>query len=150
MLLNTLAPAPKSKKKARRLGRGFTRGKTCGRGHKGYKSRSGSSVPASFEGGQMPLQRRLPKVGFTCNAAFEHAEVRLSEINAAVKHLTDKEITVDLAFLKQHRIVNKAIRTAKVFLSGEISKAINLVLPVTKGAKKAVEAAGGTCKAIGS
>ena len=92
MLLNTLSPAPKSKKTARRLGRGFTRGKTCGRGHKGYKSRSGSSVPASFEGGQTALQRRLPKVGFTANGSFEHAEVRLSEINAIVKNMSEKFI----------------------------------------------------------
>ena len=82
MDLNTIAPANNSKKSPRRLGRGFTRGKTCGRGHKGYKSRSGSSVPASFEGGQMPLQRRLPKFGFTCNRASTHEEIRLSEISA--------------------------------------------------------------------
>ena len=72
MELNQLSPAQGSRKSGRRLGRGHTRGKTCGRGHKGYKSRSGSSVPAAFEGGQMPLQRRLPKVGFNCARALSH------------------------------------------------------------------------------
>jgi len=145
MLLNTLSPANGAKKKGRRLGRGFTRGKTCGRGHKGYTSRSGSSVPAGFEGGQTPLQRRLPKVGFTCNRAFEHAEVRLSEINAVVKNLDEKQVMVDLAFLKSYGIVNQGVKTVKVFLSGEITKAVKLAVPATKGVKAAVEKAGGAC-----
>ena len=145
MRLNTLKPAANSKKKSRRLGRGFTRGKTCGRGHKGYKSRSGSSVPASFEGGQMPIQRRLPKVGFVCARAMTHQEVRLSEINAALKDQTGKLIAVDLDFLKASRLVNQSTRTVKVFLSGVITKSIKLMVPATAGVKKAVQEAGGEC-----
>lgn len=143
MQLNTLSPAKNSKKSPKRLGRGHTRGKTCGRGHKGYKSRSGSSVPASFEGGQTPLQRRLPKLGFVCKKSLEHQEVRLSEINAAVKNSQEKLTLVDIAYLKENNIISRATKTVKVFLSGEISKPIKLLLPATAGVKSAVEKSGG-------
>ena len=143
MELNVLKPHKNSKKTARRVGRGFTRGKTCGRGHKGYKSRSGSSVPATFEGGQMPIQRRLPKVGFVCPRSQSHAEVRLSEVDAVVKKDTQKTITVDMSYLREHNVIGAHINTVKVFLSGNISKAITLALPATAGVQKAVAAAGG-------
>lgn len=148
MELNQISPAQGSKKSARRLGRGFTRGKTCGRGHKGYKSRSGSSVPASFEGGQMPLQRRLPKVGFNCPRTLTHKEIRLSEINALVKDLDVTDLVIDLEYLRQNNLVLKSTKTAKVFLSGTIEKAVVLNLPVTKGVQKAVESVGGRCMEI--
>lgn len=143
MDLNTIAPAVNAKKTKRRLGRGFTRGKTCGRGHKGYKSRSGSSVPASFEGGQMPLQRRLPKFGFSCQRSSSHSEVRTSEINAALCGNNTIKPVVDLAFLKAHNIVATATKTVKVFLSGAIEKPCLLVVRATKGAREAIVAAGG-------
>lgn len=145
MQLNTLSPARHSKKSPKRLGRGHTRGKTCGRGHKGYKSRSGSSVPASFEGGQTPLQRRLPKLGFVSKKSLEHQEVRLSEINAAVRADKEQLPTVDLAFLKKSNVISQSTKSVKVFLSGEISKPIKLLLPASAGVKTAVKAAGGEC-----
>ena len=148
MELNQLSPAPGSRKSGRRLGRGHTRGKTCGRGHKGYKSRSGSSVPASFEGGQMPLQRRLPKVGFNCASALTHREVRLSEINSLVKSDDTKDLIIDLEYLRDRNIVLKSTKTVKVFLSGSISSSVKVKLPVTAGAKKAIEDAGGKCLEI--
>ena len=143
MDLNTIAPAENSKKSPRRLGRGFTRGKTCGRGHKGYKSRSGSSVPASFEGGQMPLQRRLPKFGFSCKRASVHSEVRTSEINAVLEKNNEEKPTVDLDFLKMHKIISTTTKTVKVFLSGSIAKPCRLAVRATKGAREAVIAVGG-------
>ena len=143
MDLNKLSPAEGAKRSARRLGRGFTRGKTCGRGHKGYKSRSGSSVPAAFEGGQMPLQRRLPKVGFNCAKSLTHAEVRLSEISALLKK--DNVTDIDIEYLREKNVIRKSTKSVKVFLSGSIETPVNLHLPVTIGVKKAVEKVGGKC-----
>lgn len=145
MELNTLKPNKDAHKSSRRVGRGHTRGKTCGRGHKGYKSRSGSSVPATFEGGQMPIQRRLPKVGFTCARAASHMEIRLSEINSIVTRDTNKDITVDINYLRKNKLLNADIKTVKVFLSGEITKAVKLNVPATAGVKKAISDAGGEC-----
>ncbi len=140
MRLNTLSPAPGSKPAAKRVGRGIGSGlgKTCGRGHKGQKSRSGGTVKPGFEGGQMPLQRRLPKFGFTSRKARYVAQVRLNEL---VKLETD---VVDLAALKAANIIGDHIKVAKVFQSGEITRAVNLKgIKVTKGARAAIESAGG-------
>jgi len=140
MYLNTLKPADGSKKNAKRVGRGIGSGlgKTGGRGHKGQKSRSGGFTKVGFEGGQMPLQRRLPKVGFTSRTARYVAEVRLHELA-----MIDGDV-VDLLALKTANIVGQQIKRAKVILSGEISKAVTVSgLGVTKGARAAIEAAGG-------
>lgn len=140
MRLNSLSPAPGSKAAAKRVGRGIGSGlgKTCGRGHKGQKSRSGGGVKPGFEGGQMPLQRRLPKFGFTSRTARFTAEIRLNELAKVEADI------IDLASLKAADIVADNIKTAKVVLSGEIDKAVTLRgLKVTKGAKAAIEAAGG-------
>jgi len=141
MRLNTLSPAPGRIKAAKRVGRGMGSGlgKTCGRGHKGLKSRSGGSVRPGFEGGQMPLQIRLPKYGFTSRISRVSAQVRLSELNLVEGSL------VDLETLKQADVVGSIIKRAKIFLSGELTKAVTVKgLAVTKGAKAAIEAAGGT------
>lgn len=140
MRLNTLSPAEGSTKDRKRVGRGIGSGlgKTAGRGHKGQKSRSGGFHKSGFEGGQMPLQRRLPKVGFTSRKSRVTAEVRLNELAAV-----DADV-VDLDALKAANIVNKNIRFAKVILSGEISKSVTLKgIGATKGAQQAIEAAGG-------
>ncbi len=140
MRLNRLSPGKGSKKAAKRVGRGIgsTLGKTCGRGHKGQKSRAGGGVKPGFEGGQMPLQRRLPKVGFRSRSRRFVDEVRLSEIDRL-----DADV-IDLAVLKQAGLVARHIKTAKVILSGEINRPVTIQgLPVTKGAKAAIEAAGG-------
>ena len=140
MFLNTLSPAPGRTKNKKRVGRGIGSGvgKTAGRGHKGLKSRSGGSVKPGFEGGQMPLQKRLPKFGFTSRIALISAEVRLAELNKV-----DADI-IDLAALKQANVVGENVKRAKVFLSGSISKAVTLKgLAITKGAKAAIEDAGG-------
>lgn len=140
MQLNTLQPAPGSKKNAKRVGRGIGSGtgKTCGRGHKGQKSRSGGFTKVGFEGGQMPLQRRLPKVGFNSRSFKLSAEVRLYElmkVNADV---------IDLAALIAANIIPAISLKAKVIDSGEITKAVTLKgIKVTPGARKAIEAAGG-------
>ena len=122
MRLNTLSPAPGSRKNAKRVGRGIGSGvgKTAGRGHKGQKSRSGGRVRPGFEGGQMPLQKRLPKYGFTSRIARTTAQVRLAELNAV-----DGDV-VDLAALKSADLVNENITRARVFLSGELSKAVTV------------------------
>ena len=140
MHLNTLQPAPGSKKNAKRVGRGIGSGtgKTCGRGHKGQKSRSGGFTKVGFEGGQMPLQRRLPKVGFASRSAKLGAEVRLYELTGI-----DADI-IDLDVLIKANIVPAKTQKAKVIASGEISKAVQLKgIKVTPGARKAIEAAGG-------
>ncbi len=140
MQLNTLQPAPGSKKNAKRVGRGIGcgQGKTCGRGHKGQKSRSGGFSKVGFEGGQMPLQRRLPKVGFASRSFKSSAEVRLYELTKI-----DADV-IDLAALIKADIVPAMTKKAKVIDSGEISKAVNLKgIKVTVGARKAIEAAGG-------
>jgi large subunit ribosomal protein L15 len=140
MFLNTLKPAAGSKKNAKRVGRGIGSGlgKTGGRGHKGQKSRSGGSTKVGFEGGQMPLQRRLPKVGFNSRTAQYVAEVRLHELT-----LVEGDV-VDLLSLKAANVVGHQIKRAKVILSGEINQAVTVSgLGVTKGARAAIEAAGG-------
>jgi large subunit ribosomal protein L15 len=140
MNLNTLSPAPGEKKDAKRVGRGIGSGlgKTGGRGHKGQKSRSGGFHKRGFEGGQMPLQRRLPKVGFNSRKSLTSAEVRLdtlANIEADV---------IDLLTLKAAGAVAENTKSVKVINSGDISTAVNLKgIAVTAGAKKAIEAAGG-------
>jgi large subunit ribosomal protein L15 len=144
MRLNTLRPGAGSKHAPKRVGRGIGSGlgKTGGRGHKGQKSRSGGSVNPGFEGGQMPIQRRLPKFGFTSRQARYVAEVRLNELAAAGVDV------VDLAALKQADIIREEIKSARVILSGEINKAVTVKgLKVTKGAQAAIEAAGGKVEA---
>ncbi|MDV6315896.1 50S ribosomal protein L15 [Idiomarina sp. HP20-50] len=140
MDLNTLAPAPGAKSSKKRVGRGIGSGlgKTGGRGHKGQKSRSGGTVKPGFEGGQMPIQRRLPKFGFTSRKAMVTAEVNLAEIAKV-----DGD-TVELATLKAAGLVRKNVLHAKVIKSGELSRAVTVKgLKVTKGAREAIEAAGG-------
>ena len=140
MNLNTLSPAAGSKTAGKRLGRGIGSGlgKTGGRGHKGQKSRSGGKVAPGFEGGQMPLQRRLPKFGFTSRQAQYVAEIRLNELTKVEGDV------VDLAALKAADIIGEKIKRARVILSGEIKQAVTVKgLKVTKGAKAAIEAAGG-------
>lgn len=140
MRLNTLSPAPGSTTSRKRVGRGIGSGlgKTAGRGHKGQKARSGGKVRPGFEGGQMPLQKRLPKYGFTSRVGLLSAEVRLGELNKV-----DAEV-IDLDALKAADIVARNVKSAKVFLSGELTKAVTLKgVGVTKGAKAAIEAAGG-------
>jgi len=157
MHLNTLSPAKGAKNAPKRVGRGIGSGlgKTCGRGHKGQNSRSGGGVRRGFEGGQMPLQRRLPKFGFTSRKAKFVAEVRLSELA-----LIDANL-IDLDKLKAANIISNQIKSVKIIMSGEINRAITLRslylakhadeeimgnLRVTKGAKTAIEAAGGKVK----
>lgn len=140
MQLNNLRPAEGSKKAAKRVGRGIGSGlgKTCGRGHKGQKSRAGGFHKVGFEGGQMPLQRRLPKVGFNSRSANTRAEVRLHELATV-----DAEV-IDLEALIQSGVVPAATKKAKVIASGELDKAVQLKgLAVTPGARKVIEAAGG-------
>lgn len=140
MHLNELSPGPGRSQSTKRVGRGIGSGlgKTCGRGHKGQKSRSGGSVRPGFEGGQMPLQKRLPKFGFTSRVSLISAEVRLAELNKVNSDV------IDLDALKQADLVKISAKRAKVFLSGELTKAVTVKgLAVTKGAKAAIEAAGG-------
>jgi len=144
MELNTIKPAEGSKKNRRRVGRGIGSGlgKTAGRGHKGQKSRSGGFHKVGFEGGQMPLQRRLPKRGFISLTRNDTAEVRLGDLGKV------KADVIDLLVLKQAGIVAPGALQAKVILAGKIEKKIKIVgLGVTKGAKAAIEAAGGTIEA---
>ena len=140
MHLNTLSPALGSKPTAKRVGRGIGSGlgKTCGRGHKGQKSRTGGSVKPGFEGGQMPLQRRVPKYGFTSRKSLVTSEVRLSELNT----LTDE--LIDLDALKKNNVIRNDKLFVKIVLSGDITRAVTVKgLRVTKGAKLAIENAGG-------
>ena len=140
MRLNTLKPAAGSRSKSKRVGRGIGsgQGKTAGRGHKGQKSRAGGYHKVGFEGGQMPLQRRLPKRGFNSFRREETAEVRLHELN-----LVDADV-IDLDVLKKARLVAKSAKKAKVFLSGKLAKAVVLRgLTVSKGAQAAITEAGG-------
>jgi large subunit ribosomal protein L15 len=140
MRLNSLSPAPGARKNAKRVGRGIGsgNGKTAGRGHKGQKSRSGGKVKPGFEGGQMPLQKRLPKYGFTSRIGRDTAQVRLGELNAV-----NAEV-IDLAALKAADLVKDDVTRARVFLSGELGKAVTVKgLAVTKGARAAIEKAGG-------
>jgi len=140
MHLNTLKPATGSKKDAKRVGRGIGcgSGKTCGRGHKGQKARSGGFHKVGFEGGQMPLQRRLPKVGFTARKSRLAGELRLHELA-----LVEGDV-VDLDSLKKANLVSRITRRVKVIASGTIDKAVTVKgLQVTKGARASIEAAGG-------
>ena len=141
MRLNSLKPGAGSRRTRKRVGRGISagQGKTAGRGDKGQRSRSGGYSKVGFEGGQMPLQRRLPKVGFSSRKARYVAEVRLHEL----ARIEDE--SVDLAALKAAGLVPKSARRAKVFLSGTIDRAVRVVgLGVTRGAREAIEAAGGS------
>ena len=140
MRLNTLAPAPGAKNSEKRVGRGIGSGlgKTGGRGHKGQKSRSGGSVKPGFEGGQMPIQRRLPKFGFTSRKSMVSDQVTLSEIGKVEGDV------VSLETLKAAGLVKKDMLFIKVMKSGEISRAVTVSgLKVTKGALEAIQAAGG-------
>jgi len=144
MYLNTICSAEGSRKKSTRVGRGIgcTLGKTCGRGHKGQKARAGGFHKVGFEGGQMPLQRRLPKVGFTSRVAKFSSEVRLNELNGL-----EVEV-VDLDALIAANIVPVFAQKAKIILSGELSKALVIKgVEVTKGARAAIEALGGKIEA---
>lgn len=140
MRLNTLKPQTGSKPAAKRVGRGIGcgSGKTCGRGHKGQKSRKGGYHKVGFEGGQMPLQRRLPKIGFNSRLSATTAEIRLQELASV-----DAKV-IDLNVLLAANLVSKNIKRAKVIASGKIEKAVSVKgLSVTKGARAAIEAAGG-------
>ena len=140
MQLNTISPAPGSKTVRKRIGRGIGSGwgKTGGRGHKGQKARTGKGIMPGFEGGQMPLQRRLPKFGFTSHMAMGSAEVRLSEIDSVEGDV------VDLASLKAAGVIRGDMVRAKIVLSGAVKRALTVKgVGVTKGARAAIEAAGG-------
>jgi large subunit ribosomal protein L15 len=140
MFLNTISPGEGARKSAKRVGRGIgcTLGKTCGRGHKGQKARSGGFHKVGFEGGQMPLQRRLPKIGFLSRSAKFTAEVRLQELGQLTVDV------IDLAALIDNNIVPSFTKKAKVIKSGEITKAVNLKgLAVTEGARQAIQSVGG-------
>ena len=140
MRLNTLSPAPGSAKTKKRVGRGIGSGsgKTAGSGHKGQKSRTGGTVRPGFEGGQMPLQMRLPKFGFTSRIGRFTAEVRTSELNKV------KADVINLEALVESNLVASNIKRVKVMLSGEITRAMTIEgIAVTRGAKAAIESAGG-------
>jgi large subunit ribosomal protein L15 len=144
MRLNSLSPAPGAKRDAKRVGRGIGSGvgKTAGRGHKGLKARSGGTVKPGFEGGQMPLQKRLPKYGFTSRIARTTAQIRLHELNNVTADV------IDLDALKQADLIKDDVLRARVFLSGTIEKAVKVKgLAVTKGAREAIEKAGGSVEA---
>ena len=144
MELNQLQPALGSKPSKTRVGRGFTRGKTCGRGHKGQKSRSGGKVRVGFEGGQMPLYMRVPKVGFKSRISLVSVSLRLSEINAIKKMMPELDV-INFEVLYAAGLINERTRQVKVFASGEVTEKLNLQgINVSKGAKAAIEAAGGT------
>ena len=140
MHLNTLKPAKGAKRTRKRVGRGIGsgHGKTCGRGHKGQHSRAGGYHKVGFEGGQMPLQRRVPKFGFTSKVGLTTAEIRLHELKKV-----DAEV-IDLNALKGAHVIQNRIKRAKIIASGSIDKAVTVRgLAVTKGARAAIEAAGG-------
>ncbi|MFZ4076447.1 MAG: 50S ribosomal protein L15 [Legionellaceae bacterium] len=141
MDLNLLSPTPGSKTNKKRVGRGIGSGlgKTCGRGHKGQKARAGGFHKINFEGGQMPIQRRLPKMGFNSHLARITDEVNLSELG----QLDAEVITLDV--LKDARLISKAIQYVKVIMSGELTRAVKIQgLRVTKGARKVIEDLGGS------
>ena len=141
MQLNKIQPAQGAKHARRRVGRGIGSGlgKTCGRGHKGQKSRTGGFHKVGFEGGQMPLQRRLPKRGFISLTRNDTAQVRLSDLQKMPVE------SIDLLALKQAGVVHPGALTAKVILCGELTRAVKLQgLLITKGARTAIEAAGGS------
>ena len=140
MFLITIKAADGARKKSRRVGRGIgcTMGKTCGRGHKGQKARSGGFHKVGFEGGQMPLQRRLPKVGFTSHKAKFSSEVRLCELNGLTADVIDLKVLIDA------NIVPIFTKVARIIKSGTLTKAVTVKgVKVTVGAKESIEAAGG-------
>lgn len=140
MFLNTIRSSEGARKKSKRVGRGIgcTLGKTCGRGHKGQKARSGGFHKVGFEGGQMPLQRRLPKIGFTSLISKYSAEVRLSEVNGLNVDVIDLKVLIDA------NIVPVFTKKAKIIKSGELTRAVTIKgIKVTGGAKESIEAAGG-------
>lgn len=144
MRMNTLKPAAGAKKAAKRVGRGIGSGlgKTCGRGHKGQSSRAGGFHKVGFEGGQMPLHRRLPKIGFSSRIGRKTAEIRLSEIAKVAGDV------VDLLSLKAANVVGENIERVKVIASGSIDRSVTLRgVGATKGARAAIEAAGGKVEA---
>jgi large subunit ribosomal protein L15 len=144
MRLNDLKPAAGSRQARKRVGRGIGSGlgKTAGRGHKGQKSRSGGFHKVGFEGGQMPLQRRLPKVGFRSRRALERDEIRLGELAA----LDGGDVTLEA--LRAAGLINRGVKRAKIIKSGEITRAVTVRgLAVSAGAKTAIEAAGGKVEA---
>jgi large subunit ribosomal protein L15 len=145
MRLNDMKPAAGSRKVHRRVGRGASagQGKTCGRGVKGQRARKGGYHKVGFEGGQMPLQRRMPKIGFRSKIKALHVEVRLDELTKVEGSL------VDLDTLKKANVIPTFAQQAKVVLSGELKKAVTLKgIHTTKGAREAIEKAGGTVEAL--
>jgi large subunit ribosomal protein L15 len=140
MYLNNLKPAEGSKKAAKRVGRGIGSGlgKTAGRGHKGQKARAGGYHKVGFEGGQMPMQRRLPKVGFNSRMGMVTAEIRLHELNKVNADV------IDVKALQDANLISRNIKRVKVMAAGKIEKAVTLKgIKVTQGARAAIEAAGG-------
>lgn len=140
MYLNTIQPALGAKTPSKRLGRGIGsgKGKTCGKGHKGQKARAGGFHKVGFEGGQMPIQRRMPKSGFRSQKALSSKEVRLSDLNLVKTDL------VDIQALKSAGLINSNIKFVKIILSGKINRALTIQgLNITAGARKAIEAVGG-------
>ena len=141
MRINNLKPASGSKKIRKRVGRGISagQGKTCGRGHKGQKSRSGGTVRIGFEGGQLPLQKRIPTFGFRSRVGLTTSEVRLSELSRVEGGI------VNIETLKASSLINRNTKRVRIFLSGTIDRAITVKgIHVTLGAKTAIEAAGGS------
>jgi len=144
MHLNTLQPAPGSRTNSKRLGRGIGsgKGKTCGKGHKGQKARAGGYHKVGFEGGQMPMQRRIPKSGFRSRQALHREEVYLSDLNNI------KVDVIDLSVLKEAGLIRSDTKDAKIILAGGINRAITIRgLLVSAGAKKAIEKVKGTVEA---
>lgn len=144
MQLNALHPAPGSKKKSKRLGRGIGsgKGKTCGHGHKGQKARAGGYHKVGFEGGQMPIQRRIPKSGFRSQQALYRQEVYLSDLNKI-----DAK-TINLSVLIDSGVVKFNTKDVKIIASGELKRAVVIQgIPVSAGARKAIEAAKGKVEA---
>ncbi len=140
MHLNTLKPQEGSKRKAVRVGRGIGsgKGKTCGRGHKGQTSRTGSSIPVGFEGGQMKMAMRLPKFGFTSRVSLVTAQIRLHELNKVEGDI------VTLETLRTANLIPSTTKRVRVFLSGELKKAVTVKgIKVTKGVAEAIQKAGG-------
>jgi large subunit ribosomal protein L15 len=138
--LNTIHSADGARKKAKRVGRGIGSGfgKTCGRGHKGQKSRTGGTIMSGFEGGQMPIHRRLPKLGFTSRKSLVSCDIRLSDLSK----LKVQDVTIES--LKQAGLVANTTKFVKIFASGSVNEAYNLKgISVTKGAKNQIETAGG-------
>lgn len=144
MKLNTIKSSPGSRIAKMRVGRGIGSGlgKTCGKGHKGQKARAGGKVPIGFEGGQMPLHRRLPKLGFASRKAAYISEVRLSDLNKLFKLPSD---TVSIETLRKAKLINQKIKEVKIIATGSIEKPIKVAagIRMTKGAQAAILAAGG-------